>query len=348
VLGNDFTGRAITAKLDSDKSKTFVLSSIQADDNNTAQYVAVNDINKDLVLAMADMSIMEKFTPDEVKQLQQDAIKTQPKCLVVDGNWSAPTIHSWLRAAKSAGILTAFEPVSTAKATRLFTLPPPSMSNITSTAPIFPNHLVDLATPNSHELAALHNTASRLDLLAHPSWWRVIDALGIPSTGLRVALALTTSPTLVDEGIPQQSIQLLPFIPTILTKLGPRGVVLTKLLKAGDPQLSSPSAAPYVLARCSNGDTEIGGVYVRLFEPDEVVGPKEVVSVNGVGDTLLGALLAGLVKGRRVEDMVPVAQRAAGLSLKSREAVSPELVGLREEIEAWGVGRGEDDGGWMD
>ncbi|KAF2807971.1 uncharacterized protein BDZ99DRAFT_535843 [Mytilinidion resinicola] len=344
VLGNDFTGRAIAAKLDSDKSPNFVLSSIKSQDHNTAQYVAVNDINKDLVVAMADMSIMETFAPDDIQQLQQSIMKTQPNCLVVDGNWSIPTLHSWLRAGKSAGVFIAFEPVSTAKATRLF--PPPSSKSPTS--PIFPNHLVDLASPNSHELAALHATAARLDLLSHPDWWRVIDALGIPSSGLRVPLALTTTSALVDEGIPQQSIQLLPFIPTILTKLGPRGVLLTKLLKAGDPRLSSPSAAPYVLARCSNGDTEVGGVYVRLFEPDEVVGPKEVVSVNGVGDTFLGALLSGMVKGRRVEDVVPIAQRAAGLSLKSKESVSPELVGLGEEIEAWGVESGEDDGGWMD
>ncbi|KAF2495686.1 hypothetical protein BU16DRAFT_527459 [Lophium mytilinum] len=346
VLGNDFTGRAIAAKLNSDKSSNFVLSSVQSADKNTAQYVAVNDINKDLVVSMADMSIMETFTPDDIQQLQQSAIKTQPKCLVVDGNWSTPTLHSWLRAGKAAGVLTAFEPVSTAKSTRLF--PPPSSKTTSTTAPIFPNHLVNLASPNSHELAALHATATRLDLLAHPDWWRVIDALGIPSSGLRVPLALTTTSALVDEGIPQQSIQLLPFIPTILTKLGPRGVLLTKLLQAGDPRLSSPSAAPYVLARCSNGDTEVGGVYVRLFEPDEVVGPKQVVSVNGVGDTFLGALLAGMVKGRRVEDVVPIAQRAAGLSLRSKESVSLELVGLREEIEAWGVETGEDDGGWMD
>jgi pseudouridine-5'-phosphate glycosidase/pseudouridine kinase len=104
------------------------------------------------------------------------------------------------------------------------------------------------------------------------------------------------------------------------------------LLKANDPRLSSSEASPYVLSRCSNGDPEVGGIYVRLFEPEEVLGPGEVVSVNGVGDTFLGALMAGISRGRRIEDVVNLAQRAAVFSLKSRETVSTELVALMAEV----------------
>jgi pseudouridylate synthase / pseudouridine kinase len=272
------------------------------------------------------MGILENITAKSITaRWLPDLNQAKPKCLVVDANWTGPTLHTWLRAGKTVGALTAFEPVSTAKATRLFT-PSPDRSEA---VPVFPNHLVDLATPNTHELSSLHSTATRLDLFSRSDWWRVIDSLGIPSSGLRVALSITTSSDLVDQGLPQQSIQLLPFIPTILTKLGPRGVLLTMLLKANDPRLSSPEASPYVLSRCSNGDPEIGGIYVRLFEPEEVLGPGEVISVNGVGDTFLGALVAGISRGRRIEDVVNLAQRAAVFSLKGREAVSPELVTLR-------------------
>ena len=54
-----------------------------------------------------------------------------------------------------------------------------------------------------------------------------------------------------------------------------------------------------------------------------------MVSVNGVGDTFLGALVAGLAMGGRVENLVDVAQRAAVLTLKSRESVAIEVEGLR-------------------
>lgn len=50
-------------------------------------------------------------------------------------------------------------------------------------------------------------------LLERQDWWDVVDALGISSTGARVEMAMATSSELVDRGVPQQSIQLLPFVP---------------------------------------------------------------------------------------------------------------------------------------
>ena len=149
-------------------------------------------------------------------------------------------------------------------------------------------------------------------------------------------MSLATTPELVDQGIPQQSIQLLPFIPTICTKLGRDGVLLTQLLPAGDARLTSGDYAPYILSRNpsegEDGDI-VGGVHMRLFPCVEDVKPEDIVSVNGVGDTFAGTLLAGLAKGgkkeARVEDLIDVAQRAAVLTLKSKEAVSPGLGTLR-------------------
>lgn len=71
---------------------------------------------------------------------------------------------------------------------------------------------------------------------------------------------------------------------------------------------------------------------MRLFPAIEQVSSENVVSVNGVGDTFLGALIAGMAKkgqDSRVEDFIGLAQRAAVLTLKSRESVSPGLGTLR-------------------
>lgn len=104
------------------------------------------------------------------------------------------------------------------------------------------------------------------------------------------------------------------------------------LLNAHDPRLSSPEAAEFILSRSQS--ESVGGVYMRLFGPAEVVAEEEVAGVSGCGDTFCGALVAGLVRrgrGAMVEECVMEAQRAAVLTLKSRESVSEGLRGMRVE-----------------
>lgn len=59
----------------------------------------------------------------------------------------------------------------------------------------------------------MFDAAKTAGLLERQDWWDVVDALGISSTGARVEMAMATSSELVDRGVPQQSIQLLPFVP---------------------------------------------------------------------------------------------------------------------------------------
>lgn len=69
---------------------------------------------------------------------------------------------------------------------------------------------------------------------------------------------------------------------------------------------------------------------MRYFPVPRVVPDSEVVSVNGVGDTFLGALMSRVVeKGCGIEEAVDFAQGAAGLTLRSKDAVSEELRSLR-------------------
>ncbi|KAF2272118.1 uncharacterized protein EI97DRAFT_504447 [Westerdykella ornata] len=338
TIGDDLSGRAALQQLEASGMLTDGIRTLPSP-HKTAQYVAVNNANKDLTLAMADMSILETSTPSSIHDTwltSPSLTSNPPKCLIADANWTPESLHAWLTHGKHINALTIFEPVSTAKSTRLLTaIAASSKHNNDHAAAVFPNHIVDLATPNAHELAALHSHAHQLDLFSTKHWFRVLDALGIPSSGLRVPLAYTTTPDLVDAGLPQQAIKLLPFIPTLVTKLGPKGVLLTRLLPLDDPALSDPEEAKFILARNANGDVDVGvgGLYVRLFEPERVFAPEEVVSVNGVGDTFLGALAVGLVRGGRVQDGIGLAQRAAGLTLGSRESVSEGLRELRGWVE---------------
>lgn len=320
AVGDDLCGKSAMATLQDEGMDTGGIQTLAG--GRTAQYVAINDANKSLTLAMADMAILDSPSVEPMVTRIEEA---RPGWLVVDANFKRTVIRLLLEAGKRTSARTAFEPVSVAKSAELFypSSAPTTPSQREEPLPVFPDHIVDVATPNLYELSAMHSAASKSGLFERQDWWQVINNLGIPSTGARVLFVQAVGADLVDQGLPQQSIQLLPFIPTILTKLGPKGVLVTMLLAADDARLSDPDVAPYVLARSGNSESgEVGGVYMRLFPPGRVLGDGEVASVNGVGDTFLGALVTGMMaSGKGVENVVPFAQSAASETLKSEQSV---------------------------
>ena len=308
AVGDDLSGRAALTALQKENLTSEGIQVLSG--ARTAQYVAVNDTQKDLVVAMADMGIMERAEHElDFDQFWEPLLnRTKPRWVVVDANWSPEVLAKWITVAKKHDAKVAFEPVSTAKCRRLFTSP-------TSTSPG-----INLAAPNQLELTTMYTTAYENNLFDTETWWYTIDAMGItPSSNTTAQITSLTSPNLVKTGIPQQAIRLLPFIPCIITKLGPQGVLLTQLLPKDDSRLSSPDAVPYILSR-GYSDANVGGVYMRLFEP--AVLPQNIVSVNGAGDTLLGVVVAGLASsGKQVEDIIPAAQEASVKTLMSAGGV---------------------------
>ncbi|KAK0734046.1 Indigoidine synthase A like protein-domain-containing protein [Lasiosphaeria miniovina] len=327
MVGDDIAGSTILSALEISGLDTSYIRKLghEYPFTRTAQYVAVNDTSKNLVVAMADMAI---FSRHSFPVYWNSAVAaSKPKWLVVDGNWAEADIQTWIQAGRKHDARIAFEPVSTAKSERLF----PPLARDGSSPMGFPPHAsVDLATPNQLELAAMHGAASRGGYFERPGWFEIIDAFGM--MGARDRFVRLTSVEMTDAGLPVQTVQMLPYIPTIVTKLGERGALLTSILARDDPRLRDPDSAPYILTRSVNDHPHVGGVYMRLFPAVERV--QDVVSVNGVGDTFLGVLIAGLAQGGRVENLINVAQKAAILSLRSQEAVSVELVGLARELEA--------------
>ena len=298
--------------------------------SSTAQYVAVNDAQKKMVLAMADMNILEDTNGDFDSLWKSHFDTCKPRWLVVDANWHPSTLRKWLDAAKASGVKVAFEPVSAAKSKRAF--PTKYQKNVNLTA--VPNHLINLTTPNSLELSSMHDAASDAGLFEREDWWRTINSIGLSNLGSREKFVSVTNKALVDQGVPQQSVRLLPFIPCILTTLGEHGVLMTQMLQPGDDRLTSSDAAPYILSRSTDGNNVIGGVYMRLFPPVEKVSSDTIVSVNGVGDTFLGVLIAGLTREqpKSIVDLVDIAQRGSVMTLKSKESVSPEISTLRRYL----------------
>lgn len=342
IVGNDIAGVA-ALKMISERGLSTAGIMRSKNGSGTAQYVAVNDAQKNLVLAMADMEILEtNFGFDQF--WESELHKSQPKWLVVDANWDESTLNNWIVGGKSSGAIVAYEPVSVVKSKRLFA----KKEKTRNVLPVFPNHSIHLATPNRLELTSMYAAAREAGLFERQDWWRTIDAMGMPSSGSRNRLVAITNANLVDEGIPQQTLQLLPFIPSIVTKLGAQGVLLTQLLSSDDSRLTCPASAPYILSRSADDETGIvGGVYMRFFGPVERVPDHEILSVNGVGDTFLAVLVAGLAAREKggiglgeLVDLVHVAQRGSVMTLKSKEAVSPEICTLWGSSLMGGRGRG--------
>ncbi|KND94802.1 Pseudouridine-metabolizing bifunctional protein [Tolypocladium ophioglossoides CBS 100239] len=324
MVGDDVAGSTVLSSLQTaGLDTTFVrrLDQQSHPGSRTAQYVAVNDGSRNLVMAMADMGIFTQHSDPDHRESTVAA--TSPKWLVVDGNWGPKDIRAWIRTGKDHNSKVAFEPVSVEKSRGLF-----SPQRGVPRLGVFPQASVDLASPNTYELAAMYSAAKDNAYLELGGWFDIIDSFGM--RGARDRFMRLTSAELTDAGVPVQSVQLLPYIPTLVTKLGPKGVLLTTLLGRDDPLMRDRDAEEFILTRAAVNHPSVGGIYMRMFPATETV--QDIVYVNGVGDTFLGVLISGLAQGGRVENLIDVAQRGAVFSLKCQESVSPDLGQLERHL----------------
>ncbi|KAB5536502.1 indigoidine synthase A like protein, partial [Coniochaeta sp. 2T2.1] len=328
VVGDDVAGSTL---LDAIGTEGLSTSDIHTQGNGarTAQYVSVNDSQKSLVLAMADMDILTTRPPRKeywANMLQ----KYKPKIVVVDANWEPWTIYSILRAARRikfetpAGrrrTETVFEPVSVAKSTRLFE---------NRRLGVYPILDVTLTTPNVYELLAMYDAAKERGYFHNsPIWAAVVEDFNIRG-GTEFdynahfdELMSRTSPEIRAAGVPQKVLHLLPYVGRIIVKFGGHGCLLAEIMRNDDARLVRPDDRQYILTKPLLGRRirAVGGVYMRYYAPKKVA-PQDVVSVNGAGDTFLGALAAGLSIGAYpLSSMIDHAQNAAVMTLKSKEAV---------------------------
>ena len=333
------------------------------DGSRTAQYIALNDGDNELVIAMADMRILEDEKRDISVLWSPYLASSNPRWLIVDANWDSSSLKQWITLGKAAGTKIAFEPVSVGKSCRVFAIFPDLRRRLF--------HMADLATPNASELRAMYYYMSQYGHgeSAVNIWTLFLNSLKSKERFKRAQHQLADVLETKNKFIVVDSLKLLPYFPCILTKIGSSGVLLTELLRKDDIRLTDSRARPYVfygegcdemslgtkmqsLVETLRGQNEINpdgrfyyekdyeylkeyaGIYMRLFPSAEIVEPAEVVSVNGVGDTFLGVLIAGLAKDnpKPMDELVMLAQRGSVMTLKSRESVSESISSLRSLI----------------
>lgn len=279
----------------------------------TAQYMCTHDANGELIVACADMSIME----------QDFAITQKAGVAVYDCNLSPQTVTKALL----NNVYNVIEPTSHMKAKRIAQMG----------LDIFPNNQVKLITPTVAELASIYETfTSKFD----DDWFGVLDSLKVDQLRDRL------DKKLYDQGVFQQCFQLLPYFQNILVKLGKDGVLLVSLCTTVEDYKSIPTASVYKpgYIKTSLGMNHDGGrmgVVVEYFPIPKENENLQVVNVTGAGDTFLGYLVARLGENnwlnheiKSVEQVwhkwetIYKAQLAAGLSLRSEEAVNKNIGNL--------------------
>lgn len=199
---------------------------------------------------------------------------------------------------------------------------------------------IDFVSPNTSELKQMYTAIQDgpLNLMSSRRWWKVMDNLALQSQFRNELDQLAKLPVddadpskgtlsfLEKEGIPQMALSLLPFVRNFIIKCGERGVLLVSRGPQGlqNPNweasalLSFPPQKRHIVAEGKSGEA----VYIRHFPP---LHAANIVNVTGVGDTLVGTLLVGLIRGNSLDVLINQAQQAAIHTLASSHAVSPML-----------------------
>lgn len=114
------------------------------------------------------------------------------------------------------------------------------------------------------------------------------------------SLAIRLPNWIVEEGIVQMAVQLLPLIGCLFIKSGSRGVIVVQRVSGVDEVASWREASKRkgtVVSFSNNLPHE--AVVVRYYK-GLVLDEKEIMNVTGAGDNLAGGILASLVRGLRV------------------------------------------------
>jgi len=197
------------------------------------------------------------------------------------------------------------------------------------------------------ELKQLYQVLSSADsgMSSSESWWAVVEGMNLADRWRGDLQQLAKLPAgvatekgslgfILNDGIAQMAISLLPIFEHLIIKCGDRGVVLVMRI-SGEAAKHSPWSAEQSnpAKRCIIANGSRGGdVVVLKHYPAIDIKDEEIVNVTGAGDSLVGTLCAGIAidpttfnDPAKLDALVQEAQEAAVLSLQSVRAVSPLL-----------------------
>lgn len=356
VVADDFAGRSLVKQLEENGMDTSGIQISKTEYPPTAQYISMHDQNGELVLACADMSLVEQesFAKHIIDQLS----RAQPKFVVLDCNVSAKVMNEVLefigQNLPEAEII--IEPTSSPKAARISQID-------TKNLKVFPQNLILLISPTVAELDSIYFSLSSRELFDdYDNWFPLLDSLGIDSQFREKLNALSRKYSILEDGLKegylQKAFQVLPYLPNILLKLGSQGLLYVTLSTCVSDYHSIPTTSQYSPEFTittqgkeyidNDGNSKRMGVVIQYFPIPEENNSLQIESVSGAGDTLLGYLLAKLLVSYKelqketwiaseIENIeqewtkwesIYKAQLASGLSLQSNKTVNNKIADL--------------------
>lgn len=166
------------------------------------------------------------------------------------------------------------------------------------------------ASPNVLELTEMHMAARSepLELTTHPTWWDAIDnmALGTPFRmnleQLARQAACDHSPAkgtlayLLEKGVAQMAVQLLPFFQHLIVKCGDLGIFTVFRIPADVAKESAwVNERTDIKLRQVVAQGKDGEIIVLKHFPALLLPEADAVNVTGAGDSVVGSILASAV-----------------------------------------------------
>lgn len=172
------------------------------------------------------------------------------------------------------------------------------------------------------------------NLTSREFWWPTIDSFNLGASFRDMVASLAKRPAslptgylsfLVDQGIVQMAVNLLPLFQHLVIKCGEKGILVVMRTQSPSWFSRKTDISSHLVVWHGNGET----VIVQHFP---AVAVDHIVNVTGAGDSFVGALIAQLGHQPNLFDdpvgvacSITLAQQAAALTLRSELAVSPGL-----------------------
>ena len=314
VLADDAAGRLIREGLIKEGlSCEGIIQLPSSPGVRTGQYVGNYDADKNLIFGMADVGIMEHPSLQDERLWRTLIHSTKPLRVFLDTCFPHSIISYILQYASLVGASVLLGPVSVPRAQLL--MEKGSQMLLAAGGDI-------TLTPNAAELSATYQAA-----VEH----KHILPLQEDSNRLLKQRLEGSIAALAEQAVP-----LMDHFRTILMTCGRNGCLLVQRLNEHDVINCHDEAKQYVFVLGDRSQS----VYIKHFPPPKVLADDEIVSVNGAGDSLVGAIVAGGLESQTTArktpkqmlnaDRIRRAQEAAALTMRSFQGVSPEIRTLRQ------------------
>ncbi|ODV95488.1 hypothetical protein PACTADRAFT_42757 [Pachysolen tannophilus NRRL Y-2460] len=305
----------------------------------SAQYTSIHSSDGNLIIACADMDIIECL-PSKHVMAQLELLK--PKWVLMDSNISIELMEAIVIASIELDFQIIYEPTSIIKSFKI---------SKAKNLKIYPNNQIKLATPTIKELDTIYENFEKMGKFDDlDNWFPIIDSIKTDDMRFQENLKKLSNnfPILKEymkNGIFIKSFKLLPYINNLILKDGENGILLIQLLNNVN-RLDSQKLKQYnmVFSRgkkfTENNIEKQLGVLIQYMEIPNLLQKKDIKSVTGAGDSLVGYILSKLNNNEEnwlfnLEKEIDITTRqknlvncqtCAALSLLSNDSINVEMI----------------------